>query len=190
MIIHVGRSVRGGGGPTFDYLGTRTWIIWHHLPDLSNSLRSGRCHSGLSRVRAGISRAGRAAGRWGRVRLCVTHRPRPEAGPCGLPSCCTDRYVQRVGARWGAQAGGGRAIFRGAAWPQPRCSTKSMKIIFRVREGLGLSAYGRMTPAPQRSHTRSRKQHTHLHHVPPHWLQASSESEQTCIRCASDPCGL
>ena len=115
MIIHVGRSVRGGGGPTFDYLGTRTWIIWHHLPDLSNSLRSGRCHSGLSRVRAGISRAGRAAGRWGRVRLCVTHRPRTEAGPCGLPSCCTDRYVQRVGARWGAQAGGGRAIFRGAA---------------------------------------------------------------------------
>ena len=98
-----------------DYLGTRTWIIWHHLPDLSNSLRSGRCHSGLSRVRARISRAGRATGRWGRVRLCATHRPRPEAGPCGLPPCCIDKCVQRVGARWVAQAGGGRAIFRGAA---------------------------------------------------------------------------
>jgi hypothetical protein len=115
MIIHAGSSVCGGGGPTFDYLGTRAWIIWHHLPDLSNSLRSGRCHSGLSRVRARISRAGRATGRWGRVQLCATHRPRPEAGPCGLPPCCIDRCVQRVGARWGAQAGGGRAIFRGAA---------------------------------------------------------------------------
>ena len=115
MIIHAGSSVCGGGGPTFDYLGTRTWIIWHHLPDLSNSLRSGRCHSGLSRVRARISRAGRAAGRWGRVRLRATHRPRPEAGPCGLPPYCIDRCVHHAGARWCAQAGGGRAIFRGAA---------------------------------------------------------------------------
>ena len=188
MIIHAGSSVCGGGGPTFDYLGTRTWIIWHHLPDLSNSLRSGRCHSGLSRVRARISRVGRATGRSradGAECDCARHTGHaPRLGPADcLHAALTDACS--VWARGGVRRQAAGVRFSEG---QPRCSTKSMKIIFR--EGLGLSAYGRMTPAPQRSHTRSRKQHPHLHHVPPHWLQASSESEQTCIRCASDPCGL